>query len=118
MILAGQYPDDPDFAKHARTTAKAFLQIAQGLGCPHQPHFDVLGFNFETNKPDGRLEPMNRLGHNPAVAWILLAGATLTNDDAMVDCAASAMQWHIDHPGRYEITHVMGPLTAARLNAE
>ena len=28
------------------------------------------------------------------------------------------MQWHINHPSRYEVTHVMGPLTVARLNAE
>ena len=27
------------------------------------------------------------------------------------------MNWYADHPGRYEISHVMGPLTAARLNS-
>jgi hypothetical protein len=61
---------------------------------------------------------MNRLGHSPTVAWALLMGTVLTGNREMLDCARSAMQWHIDHPGRYEVTHVMGPLTAARLNAE
>jgi len=118
LMLASQYPDDPEFATQARTTAQAFLRLAKGLGCPDQADFDVLGFNFETGNAAGRAEPMNRLGHAPTVAWILLVGAALTGDQEMLDCARSAMQWHIDHPGRYEVTHVMGPLTAARLNAE
>ncbi len=118
LLLAGQYPDDPDFARHARTTAEAFLKVARGMGCPGAPDFDAPGFNFDTGKPEGRNEPMNRLGHAPTVAWILLAGHALTGDRAMLHAARSAMQWYADHPGRYEITHVMGPLTAARLNAE
>jgi hypothetical protein len=61
---------------------------------------------------------MNRLGHAPSVAWPLLVGYNLTDDRAMLDCARAAMQWHIEHPDRYEVSHVVGPLTAARLNAE
>lgn len=118
LMLTSQYPDDPEFTAQARTTTRAFLRLAKGVGCPDQADFDVLGFNFETGKPAGRAEPMNRLGHAPTVAWILLAGTALTGDREMLDCARSAIQWHIDHPGRYEVTHVMGPLTAARLNAE
>jgi hypothetical protein len=118
MMLASQYPDDPEFARQTQTAAKAFLRIARGMGCPDRPDFDVLGFNFDTGQPAGRPEPMNRLGHAPSVAWALLVGTALTGDRAMLDCARSAMQWHIDHPGRYEVSHVMGPLTAARLNAE
>ena len=118
LILTSQYREDPEFAAQARSTARAFLRIAQGMGCPDGPDFNALGFNFDTGQADGRPEPMNRLGHAPTVAWILLVGSTLTGDGRMRDCARSALQWHIDHPGRYEITHVMGPLTAARLNAE
>jgi hypothetical protein len=61
---------------------------------------------------------MNRLGHAPSVAWPLVIGFSLTGDRAMLDSARAAMQWHIVVPGRYEVSHVMGPLAAARLNAE
>lgn len=118
MIVAFQNPDDPDFQGHLRASAGAFLKIAKGMGCPGRPDFDVLGFNFDTGRPDGRPEPMNRLGHAPSVAWPLLVGFGITGDRAMLDCARSALQWHIEHPGRYEVSHVMGPLAAARLNAE
>lgn len=118
LMLASQYPGDPDFQKQEFATVKAFLRIAQGMGCPTNANFDVLGFNFDKGVPEGRPEPMNRLGHAPSVAWPLVVGYRLTGDRAMLDCARAAMQWHIDHPGRYEVSHVMGPLTAARLNAE
>lgn len=118
MMLASQYPDDPEFAEQARTTAQAFLRLAKGMGCPDRADFDVLGYNFNTGKPEGRAEPMNRLGNCPTVAWILLMGTSLTGDREMLECAKSTIQWHIDQPGRYELTHVMGPLTTARLNAE
>jgi len=118
LMLASQYPGDPDFQKQQLATVRAFLRIARGMGCPTNANFDVLGFNFEKGVPEGRPEPMNRLGHAPSVAWPLLVGYSLTGDRAMLDCARATMQWHIDHPGRYEVSHVMGPLTAARLNAE
>ncbi|MCY3018042.1 MAG: glycoside hydrolase family 130 protein [Planctomycetota bacterium] len=120
MILAAQYPDDADLQKQLRTSVAAFLKIAHGMGCPDQPNFDVLGFNFDTGKPDGRNEPMNRLGHAPSVAWPLVVGASLDTkpDPDLIACARAALRWHIEHPGRYEVSHVMGPLAAARLNAE
>jgi hypothetical protein len=115
-MLAAQYPQDEQLKHQAITAAKAFLEIAHGLGCPGRPNYDVLGWDFDKGKPAGRNEPMNRLGHAPSVAWMLLVGAALTSDQDMVDCARATMQWYADNPGRYEITHVMGPLAAARLN--
>jgi hypothetical protein len=116
-MLAAQYPEDTELKHQAITAAGAFLEIARGLGCPDRPDYDVLGWDFENNKPGGRNEPMNRLGHAPSVAWMLLVGAALTSDQDMIDCARATMQWYAENPGRYEITHVMGPLAAARLNA-
>jgi len=116
-MLAAQYPEDAQLQQQAITAAKAFLEIARGLGCPDRPDYNVLGWDFENNKPGGRNEPMNRLGHAPSVAWMLLVGAALTSDKDMVACARATMQWYSENPGRYEITHVMGPLAAARLNA-
>jgi len=116
-MLAAQYPEDAQLKHQAITAARAFLEIAHGLGCPDRPDYNVLGWDFENNKPGGRNEPMNRLGHAPSVAWMLVVGAALTSDEDMVACARATMQWYAENPGRYEITHVMGPFAAARLNA-
>jgi len=120
MIIAAQHPDDAELQNHVRTSVAAFLKIAHGMGCPDQPNFDVLGFNFDTGKPDGRNEPMNRFGHAPSVAWPLVVGASLAAkpDPELLVCARAALRWHIENPGRYEVSHLMGPLAAARLNAE
>ena len=47
---------------------------------------------------------------------MLLVGAAITGDEDMVACARATLRWYAENPGRYEITHVMGPLAAARLN--
>ncbi len=73
----------------------------------------MLGWDFATNRKAGRNEPMNRLGHAPSVAWMLLVGAALTGDPEMLACARATMKWYTDHPGRYEISHLMGPLATA-----
>jgi len=116
-MLAAQYPDDAQFKRQAVSAARAFHVIARGLGCPGRPDYDVLGWDFENKKTGGRNEPMNRLGHAPSVAWMLVVGATMTGDEEMLACARATLQWYVENPGRYEITHVMGPLAAARLNA-
>jgi len=116
-MLAAQYPEDAQLKHQAVTAARAFHVIARGLGCPDRPDYDVLGWDFENEKPGGRNEPMNRLGHAPSVAWMLLVGAALTSDQDMVACARATLRWYAENPGRYEITHIMGPLAAARLNA-
>jgi hypothetical protein len=118
IMLADLYPERDDFALQARTATDAFLKIAKGHGCPDDPDFKTLGFNFETGKPGGRNEPMNRLGNAPIVAWMLLVGHHIQSDPEMLRCARSVMSWFLKNPGRYEGTHMMGPLTAARLNAE
>lgn len=118
IMLAAQYPDDKDFQLHAQTTAAAYLKIAKGLGCPDAPDFTGLGYNFDTGKADGRNEPMNRLGNAPTVAWTLLIGHILNKNQEMLDCSRSIMQWYVKNPGRYELTHIMGPMATARLNAE
>jgi hypothetical protein len=116
LILADLCPDDVRLQREAGTAFEAFHKIARGLGAQGNPNFGGLGWNFATSKPGGRNEPMNRLGHAPAVAWVLMAGGASTGERDMIECSRAAMQWHIDHPGRYEITQMMGPLTAARLN--
>jgi len=117
LMLAAQYPEDPELKNQARTAVAAFRRIAHGLGCPKSPNYDILGWDFAEGKPHGRMEPMNRLGNAPSVAWGLLAGYQITGDSDYLDCARATMKWYSENPGRYEVSHVMGPLTAARLNA-
>ena len=116
LVLADLYPEDADFRHAAETTFLAFHQIAHGVGAPGHPDFSGLGWNFSTRAAGGRNEPMNRLGHAPSVAWVLMAGGATTGVHDMLECSRAAMQWYIDYPGRYEVSHMMGPLTAARLN--
>ena len=117
MEMASQYPEDPTLQRQAATSAQAFLKIAHGLGAPDHPRYDVLGWDFAKNEPGGRPEPMNKFGNAPSVAWALMVGSKLTGSAEMFRCSCASMRWYSDHPGRYEISHVMGPLTAARLNA-
>lgn len=117
-MLAAQYPDDPQLRQQAVTAAGAFHKIARGMGCPDRPDFDVLGWDFDRQRPGGRNEPMNRLGHAPSVAWMLIVGATLTGDADMLTCARATMRWYAENPGHYEVTQMMGPLAAARLNCQ
>lgn len=116
LEIASLYPEDPDLKHAAETTFQAFHQIANGLGAPAHPDFGGLGWNIRAQCPGGRDEPMNRLGNAPSVAWVLMVGGANTGSRDMLECSRAAMEWHIEHPGRHEISHVMGPLTAARLN--
>ena len=52
-MLAAQYPEDTQFKHQAITAARAFHVIARGLGCPGRPDYDVLGWDFENEKPGG-----------------------------------------------------------------
>ncbi|WDE99018.1 PA14 domain-containing protein [Lentisphaera profundi] len=118
VMLADLFPEDPDFLNQVKASTDAFLAIAKGLGCPDKPDFDTLGFNFETNAPGGRNEPMNRYGNSPIVAWMNLLGYQLQGKQEMLECARSAMRYYTENPGRYELTHVMAPYVASKLNAE
>lgn len=118
MEMDSQYPQDAALQRQAVAAASAFLQIAHGLGAPDHPNYAVLGWDFSENAPGGRPEPMNRFGNAPSVAWALMVGAKMTGNPEMLRCSRATMRWYAAHPGRYEISHVMGPLTAARLNAQ
>ena len=118
LMLADLYPQDQEFQEQADSIYTNFLKVAEGLGCSDAPDFYNFGFNLETGLKDGRSEPMNRLGNAPNVAWVCMLGYAKTGNLAMLEAARSAMQWYVENPGRYEATCLMGPMTAARLNAE
>ena len=49
---------------------------------------------------------------------MLLLGHDLHKDPEMLSCARATLKWYQEHPGRYELTHVMAPYVGVRLNAE
>lgn len=125
IMLGSFYPDDATFRAQFTTTVKRFREIAEGSGCPDKPDFKNYGYDFakpgpslKARFPGDRVEPMNRLGNASSVAWINFVGFTELGDSANLSAAECALAWHIAHPGRYEVTHLPGPLVAARLNAE
>jgi hypothetical protein len=118
LILADLYPGRGNFSTQQATTAKQFYDLAVGMGCPDHADFANLGWDFSTHQLGGRQEPMNKLGNAPSVAWISYMSSQFTKDPKYVENAKCAIAWHIAHPGRYEISHVPGPIVVARLNAE
>jgi len=117
MLLADLWPDDAVFVRQRDRAIATFDAIAQSCGCPSQPNFDVLGWDFGASRPNGRPEPMNRLSHAPTVAWALMVGASLHGDPALAERARAALAWQFrQQRGRYEMTFLPVAVTAARLN--
>ena len=118
VMVMNYLQDDADLQKHLSSTVERFYEVCVGHGFPEDPNFFSYGFNFDTLQPDGRKEPMNRFGHASGVAWIEYVGWKVTGEEKYLNAAESAIQWHLDHPKRYECTHMPGPAVVARLNAE
>ncbi|MCF7974114.1 MAG: hypothetical protein K9N55_09890 [Phycisphaerae bacterium] len=118
VMIMNYYQDDADFKQHFTSTAERFYDVCVGHGFPDNPDYFSYGFNFDTLKPDGRKEPMNRFGNASGVAWIEFVGWKVLGTQKYLDAAESAIQWHLKHPARYECTHMPGPVVVARLNAE
>ncbi len=68
LVLAAQYPDDPELRRQARSAVEAFLRIAQGMGCPANANFDVLGFDFDKDWKD-RWDPQCLLFYEALTSW-------------------------------------------------
>lgn len=108
--------DDPDYRKAVDAQFAFLLKMAKDMGCPDHPDLKQ-GYDIAARK----VVPVRvdwSPGNASCLAWMLYAGFQWTGDRAYLDCAKSALRWQRQHPGRYEIAHVMGPLTAARINAE
>lgn len=117
MLLADLWPDEAALVRQRDAAIASFDAVAKGCGCPDNPDFDVLGWDFAKGCPAGRPEPMNRLSHAPTVAWALMVGAALKKDEAMADRARAALRWQFAQGrGRYEMTFLPAVVTAARLN--
>jgi hypothetical protein len=60
----------------------------------------------------------SNVGNAASFAWSLYAAYTKTNNPEYLALSKEAIAWWLAHPGRYEMSHEMGPLVLARLNAE
>ncbi|MCX6877464.1 MAG: PA14 domain-containing protein [Verrucomicrobia bacterium] len=120
MMLTARHRDDPDFNSYMSLQCESVLQIARAYGCPTSADFS-LGRSYDQTTlavhnlgGNGRWVP----GMSAGLGWMLYMGYLWTGDSEYLACAQSAMQFHLDYPGRGEIAHQYGPLALARLNAE
>jgi hypothetical protein len=108
--------DDPEYRRDLDAQFAFLLQMARDMGCPDHPDLKQ-GYDIATRK----VVPVRvdwSPGNASSLAWMLYAGYQWTGNRNYLDCATAALQWQRQRPGRYEISHVMGPLTVARINAE
>ncbi|MHC4502590.1 MAG: hypothetical protein ACYTFI_04725 [Planctomycetota bacterium] len=118
LELAHLYPELDGMREQLRSTVRRFHELARGMGAPDRPDFGNFGYDFGAGRPGGRKEPMNRLGNASTVAWINYVGWSVFGDKECLADAEAAVRWHLANPGRYEVTHLPGPVTVARINAE
>lgn len=116
VMISDLNRDDPGYRKDLDSQFAFLLRMARAMGCPDHPDLRQ-GYDIAAEK----ICPV-KVDWSPAnascLAWMLYAGYQWTGDRAYLDCATSALNWERQHPGRYEMVHAMGPLAAARINAE
>lgn len=108
--------NDPGYRKNIEKQFAFLLQMAKDMGCPDHPNLKQ-GYDIAIRKLT-----QTRLDWNPGnasgLAWMLYAGFQWTGNREYLDCAKAALRWQSVHPGRYEVSHAMGPLVMSRINAE
>jgi hypothetical protein len=107
---------DPGYRHNADKQFAFLLQMAKDFGCPDHPDLKQ-GYDI-AKRMDRSIGIDWNPGNASCLAWMLYAGFQWTGDDRYLDCAKSALRWQLKNPGRYEISHAMGPLVMARINAE
>ncbi len=117
-LLADQFPRQERFSTALRQQADTLLHMGKALGFPGHLNLDQ-----DYQYLDGRWQVLPRridsnVGNAAAFAWALYAAYTRTPDPDYLAAAQEAIAWWLAHPGRYEMSHEMGPLVLARLNAE
>jgi hypothetical protein len=117
-LLADQFPKHEAFNAALIQQADTLLQMGKALGYPGHLNLDQ-----DYQYRDGKWVVLPRridsnFGNAAAFAWALYAAYTRTNNPDYLAAAKKAITWWLATPGRYEMSHAMGPLVLARLNAE
>jgi hypothetical protein len=116
VMITDRNRDDPDYRRNIDRQFAFLLQMAEAFGCPDHPD---LKQGYDIAKRTVRPIQIDwNPGNASCLAWMLYAGYQWTGDRQYLECAKSALHWQFTHPGRYEISHAMGPLVVARINAE
>jgi hypothetical protein len=108
--------EDPEYRRNIDRQFAFLLQMAKDMGCPDHPDLKQ-GYDIATRK----VRPIGvdwNPGNASCLAWMLYAGFQWTGNREYLECAKAALRWQLKNPGRYEISHAMGPLVMARINAE
>jgi hypothetical protein len=117
-LLADRFPTNAAFGEALVQQAGTLLQMGRAMGFPGRLDLDR-DYQFR----DGAWAVLPRridsnVGNAASFAWALLAAHTRTRNPEHLAAAREAIAWWLAHPGRYEMSHAMGPLVLARLNAE
>ena len=104
---------DADYRRNMDRQFSFVLQMAKEMGCPDHPNLEQ-GYDIAGRKVTAIGVDWNP-GNASCLAWMLYAGYQWTGNRDYLECAKSALRWQQNNPGRYEISHAMGPLTMAGL---
>jgi hypothetical protein len=117
-LLAARFPEHESFNRALREQADTLLQMGRDLGYPGH-----LNLDRDYQYRDGKWVVLPRridsnVGNAASFAWSLYAAYTKTPNPEYIAISKEAIAWWLANPGRYEMSHEMGPLVLARLNAE
>lgn len=117
-LLAAQFPTNEAFARALRQQADVLVEMGRKFGYPGQLNLDQ-----DYQYRDGQWVVLPRridsnAGNAASLAWALYAAHIRSPNPEYVALAKESIAWWLAHPGRYEMSHAMGPLVLARLNAE
>jgi hypothetical protein len=116
VMMSDANRQDPGYRHNADRQFAFLLQMAHAFGCPDHPDLQH-GFDIGTRTVVPIQIDWNP-GNASCLAWMLYAGYQWTGNRDYLECAKAALRWQSTHPGRYEMSHAMGPIAMARINAE
>lgn len=117
-LMAAGFQKHEGFQAALLRQADTLVGMAKAFGFP-----DRLDLDKDYALTDGgwqvrpRRIDSNR-GNAAALAWAVYAAHTRRPEPVYLAVAKESIAWWLRNPGRYEVTHLPGPLVAARLNAE
>jgi len=117
-LLADRFPKHEAFNTALLGQADTLVQMGKDLGYPGHLNLDQ-----DYQYRDGKWVVLPRridsnVGNAACFAWVLYAAYTRDPKPQYLALAKEAIACWLSHPGRYEMSHEMGPLVLARLNAE
>jgi len=117
-LLADAFPKNEPLNSALVQQADTLVQMGRDLGYP-----DHLDLDQDYQYRDGKWVVLPRrldsnVGNAGCFAWALYAAYSRDPKPEYLAQAKEAIAWWLAHPGRYEMSHEMGPLVLARLNAE